>query len=55
LHTRWLGPYEIKHIFDNGAIQLKPINGERNTMLVNGNMLRLYNKLASKEELTTKI
>lgn len=26
LHIRWLGPYEIQHVFDNGAIQLMIID-----------------------------
>ena len=28
LHTRWLGPYIVKKMFDNGSVQLTTLNGE---------------------------
>lgn len=51
IHTRWLGPYQISQVYDNGAVQLVPIDGEKKMMLVNGHRLKLYHKPASKEEL----
>lgn len=54
-HTRWLGPYTIDQDFDNGVVQLTPIDGERGTMLVNGHGLKLYHKLASREEFLSKL
>ncbi|KAH9320941.1 hypothetical protein KI387_015580 [Taxus chinensis] len=47
---RWMGPYLIVEVYDNGTIQLLPIDGERKVMLVNGHRLRLYHKLASRQE-----
>eukprot|EP00253_Pinus_taeda_P028230 PITA_28230 len=40
--THWLGPYEIKNVFDNGAVRIGTINEENIPLLVNGYRLRLY-------------
>ena len=48
--THWLGPYEIEEIFDNGAIQIKTIDQESTSFLVNGHRLQFYNKPINKEE-----
>ncbi|CAM6124054.1 unnamed protein product [Calypogeia fissa] len=29
LHKRWMGPYQIEHIYPNGTIQLLTLSGER--------------------------
>ena len=41
LQTRWLGPYEVNHVFDNGAIQLTTIDPVPFKLLVNGHRLKL--------------
>ena len=41
LQTRWLGPYEISHVFDNGAIQLTTIDLVPFKWLVNAHRLKL--------------
>jgi hypothetical protein len=48
-HTRWLGPYEVEHVYDNGAVQLRTVDSERRKLLVNGHRLKLYKKPLSKE------
>jgi hypothetical protein len=48
-HTRWLRPYEIDIVYDNGAIKLHTIDNERNPLMENGHRLRLYHKPLSKE------
>jgi hypothetical protein len=36
LKTRWLGPYEIDHIFNNGFVIIITINEEKTLILING-------------------
>ena len=42
LETRWLGPYEVNHVFDNGVVQLTTTDPIRFKLLVNGHKLKLY-------------
>jgi hypothetical protein len=49
LQTRWLGPYEIKEVHDNGTVTLVTIDGSGSPFLVNGHRLRLYHQPLSKE------
>jgi hypothetical protein len=55
LTTRWMGPYEIDAIYDNGSIRIKTIDEKQTPLLVNGHRLRVYNKTLSKEEFLTCI
>ncbi|XP_057819044.2 uncharacterized protein LOC131032133 [Cryptomeria japonica] len=48
-HTRWLGPYEVEHVYDNSAIQLCTVDSKWRKLLVNGHRLKLYRKPLSKE------
>lgn len=50
LHTRWLGPYEINHVFANGPVQLTTIHLVHFKILVNGHWLKLYQKPQTKED-----
>lgn len=50
LQTRWLGPYEIDEVFQNGAVRLATIDLVRFKLLVNGHRLRLYHKPTTKED-----
>ena len=36
LQTRWLGPYEIEKVHDNGTVTLSTIDGYGSPFLVNG-------------------
>ena len=38
----WLGPYQVKHVTNGGAIQLVKMNDEVFPTLVNGSRLKLY-------------
>lgn len=38
---RWLGPYRVEIIFDNGTVKLKTIDDEETTVFTNGHRLRL--------------
>jgi hypothetical protein len=50
LSTHWLGPYEIERHFDNGSVKIKTIDKEGISFLVNGHILRLYQKPSNREE-----
>jgi hypothetical protein len=49
LQTRWLGPYEIDEVHDNGMVTLSTIDGSGSPFKVNGHRLRLYHQPPSKE------
>ena len=49
LCTRWMGPYEVDTIFDNGIVRLVTIDDTRASFIANGNLLRLYHRLSSKD------
>lgn len=49
LCTRWLGPYEVDIVFDNGTINSVTIDSARTPLFANGHCLRLYHKKYSKE------
>ena len=38
----WLGPYQVKHVTNGGAVQLVKLNDEVFPTLVNGSRLKLY-------------
>jgi hypothetical protein len=44
LTTRWLGPYEVEVVFNNGTVRLRTIDDEKIPLLVNGHHLKLYKK-----------
>ena len=49
LCARWLGPYEVDTVFDNGTVQLVTIDNAKTPLLVNGHRVMLYHQPASKE------
>jgi hypothetical protein len=42
LQTRWLGPYKVDTIFDNGTVKLMTIDDAETPIFANGHRLRLY-------------
>jgi hypothetical protein len=54
-NTRWLGPYEIEAIFDNGSVKIQTLGDEKVSFLVNGHRLKLYQKHKLKGELVKDI
>ena len=42
LQTRWLRPYEINEVHNNGTVTLVTLDGYGSPFLVNGHRLRLY-------------
>jgi hypothetical protein len=55
LITRWLGPYEVETIFDNGSVRIKTINDSQNSFVVNGHRLKVYNKPLSRDDFLQEI
>ena len=55
LTTRWLGPYEVEHVFNNGSVRIHTIDDEKVSFLVNGHTLRLYQKPMSKDQFVSDL
>jgi len=55
LRTRWLGPYLVDKVFDNGIVLLVTIDENRAPLFANGHRLRLYHKPISKDAFTSQI
>ena len=49
LRTRWLGPYLVDRVFDNGTIYLVTIDENRAPLFANGHRMRLYHKPISRD------
>ena len=49
LHTRWMGPYLVDKIFDNGSLQLKDFQGNPLDTKTNGSRVKLYRPQESAE------
>ena len=49
LQTRWLGPYEIQEVHNNGTLTLTTIDGVGSKFRVNGHRERLYHKPLTRE------
>jgi hypothetical protein len=50
LTTRWLVPYEVNIVYDNGAIKIKTIDDRQVFFVVNGLRLKFYHKPVSRED-----
>eukprot|EP00253_Pinus_taeda_P028997 PITA_28997 len=55
LQTRWLGPYKIKEVHDNGTLTLSTIDGYGYSFKANGHRVRLYHKLLTRESFCQQI
>jgi hypothetical protein len=53
--SRWLGPYDIDIVYDNGAIKICIMDEDKIPLMANGHRLRLYHQPLSKESFLTKI
>ena len=49
LCTRWMGPYEVDAVFDNGTVRLITIDDTCASFVGNGHCLRLYHRPTSKD------
>ena len=55
LCTRWLGPYKIDKVFDNGTIYLPTINENQIPLFANGHRLWICHKLISKDGFISQV
>ena len=49
LHTRWIGPYLVDKVFNNGSLQLKDLQGNPLDTKTNGSRVKLYRPSESVE------
>ena len=54
-HTCWMGPYEVIRIFENGAVEVKTIDGQDKIFLVNGHRLKKYFQPFAKKYFTQQV
>ena len=52
---RWLGPYLIDRVFDNGTVCLVTIDENPALLFANGHMLQLYHKPISRDAFVSQI
>ena len=50
LHTRWMGPFRVSQVFQNGSVQLETLQGQWLDTRVNGSRVKKYNAAASSDE-----
>jgi len=55
LTTRWLGPYEVSVVYDNGSVKIKSIDESNVSFTMNGHRLKIYHKPLSKAEFIQEI
>lgn len=46
---RWMGPYEVDAVFDNGTVRITTIDAVHTPVFVNGHRLKLYHHLTSRD------
>jgi hypothetical protein len=50
LHTRWMGPYRVTEVFENGSLQLEDLQGNWLETRVNSSRVKRYQPEISTEE-----
>ena len=55
IRTRWLGPYQIDRVFDNGTVRLVTIGEDHTPLFANGHTLRLYHKPISRDAFISQV
>jgi hypothetical protein len=55
LSTRWLGPYEVETVYENGSVKIKTIDEDQTSFIVNGHRLKVYHKPLSKEDFIKQV
>ena len=47
-----MGPYEVIRVLENGAVEVKTINGQNSVFLVNGHRLKKYFQPLTRKDFT---
>ena len=55
LQTRWLGPYEIQEVHNNGTLTLTIIDESSHSFKVNGHRVHFYHKPLTKESFCQQV
>ena len=55
LRTRWVGPYLVDIVFDNGTVRLVTIDENHIPLFANGHKLQLYHKPISNDAFASQI
>jgi hypothetical protein len=50
LHTRWMGPYKVTEVFQNGSLQLEDLQGNWLDTRVNGSRVKQYQPESSSDD-----
>ena len=50
-----MGPYEVIQVFENGAVEVKTIDGKNSVFLVNGHRLKKYFQPLAKKYFTQQV
>ena len=50
-----MGPYEVIRVFENGAVEVKTIDGKNLVFLVNGHKLKKYFQPLTKKDFTQQV
>ena len=50
-----MGPYEVIRVFENGAVEVKTIDGQDTIFLVNGHRLKKYLQPLAKKYFTQQV
>jgi hypothetical protein len=52
LSTRWMGPYEVYTVYDNGAVRINTIDENQTSLAVNGHRLKFITNLCQRRILS---
>ena len=55
LQTRWLGPYEIQEVHNNGTLTMTTIDESDHSFQVNGQRVHLYHQPLTKESFCQQV
>ena len=50
-----MGPYEVIRVFENGAVEVKTIDGQNSVFLVNGHRLKKYSQPLARKDFTQQV
>ena len=53
--TRWLGPYGVDEVFDNGSVRINTIDDEKTYFVVNSHWLKIYHKPLSHNQFLQEV
>jgi len=55
IFIRWLGPYEVIEVFNNGSVRICTIDDDKISFVVNGHWLNFYHKPLSRDQFLQEV